>query len=825
MMLRTFLIAVLAGVGALLLLSSPAKADGPTRDDCMGDVDGDGDTDLSDLAIWVADWGCEPPPVCPGDLDGDGDTDSSDLGILLADWGCPDDDPGCDGEPSDALEFQVITVDNSGVMPPNYYTFDLVVEVEDGDDWTAILAEAELTDCPDCMFYQAPNGQDYPQPDFFGVFPELEFDCWYTVPACFPNGDGVFSPGFAEIENQDRYLRAVWFDVDESGGGAFILARYTIVVPEESGMVLRVVPYATGGPIVGMLDGVATSREGWGDCNTFAFDIVLDCLGDLDGDSAVAQSDLGILLADWGCASDCVGDLDGDDDVDQADLGILLVNWGSLCGEDCNENGISDWRDVHDGTSDDCNHNRIPDECEVGWDQDCNENGVPDLCDIYDGTSQDFNNNGIPDECEENRTVYVDDDAPNDPGPGDPNISDPDEDGTPEHPFDAIQEAMHASLSGDTILVADGVYTGTGNKEIDFGGREVLLCSVNGPQTCTIDMEGSGRGFLFQSGETRAAQVTGFTISNGDADVGAGICCTDGSSPTITDCIISANTADSDGGGVRCYDRDSYPAFIDCLIVGNTAGSRGGGIRCSRSDATFTNCIIAGNTAGTSGGGISCHLSDSTFTNCVVAANTAGSSGGGVWCYHCDSPFTNCLMTGNTANEGGGVYCSYGGSPVFANCVLWGDTPQEIYVLSVSPYVSYSDIEGGWPGDGNIDADPLFVDLDGPDDDPNTWEDNNYRLGPGSPCIDAANNDVVPADEFDFDGDGNTDEPIPFDLDGNPRFVDDPDTDDTGHGTPPIVDMGAYEFQAPRVGGFDRASVTDQSDLGILLAHWGMTCP
>jgi hypothetical protein len=58
----------------------------------------------------------------------------------------------------------------------------------------------------------------------------------------------------------------------------------------------------------------------------------------------------------------------------------------------------------------------------------------------------------------------------------------------------------------------------------------------------------------------------------------------------------------------------------------------------------------------------------------------------------------------------------------------------------------------------------------------------------------------VPADEFDLDGDGDTDEPIPFDLDGNPRFVDDPDTDDTGHGTPPIVDMGAYEYQVPPVG-------------------------
>ena len=74
---------------------------------------------------------------------------------------------------------------------------------------------------------------------------------------------------------------------------------------------------------------------------------------------------------------------------------------------------------------------------------------------------------------------------------------------------------------------------------------------------------------------------------------------------------------------------------------------------------------------------------------------------------------------------------------------------------------------------GNIDEDPLFV-------DPGIGD---YHLSPGSPCIDAADNDAVPA--------GTT-----FDLDGNQRFVDDPDTEDTGFGDCPVVDMGSYEFQA-----------------------------
>ena len=439
----------------------------------------------------------------------------------------------------------------------------------------------------------------------------------------------------------------------------------------------------------------------------------------------------------------------------------------------------------------------------------------------------------------------MDDDAPSDPGPGDPNISDPDEDGTPEHPFDAIQEAMDPSISGDTILVAEGVYTGTGNKEIDFGGREVLLSSVNGPQTCTIDMEGAGRGFFFQSGETRAAQVTGFTITNGYAYVGAGIRYTNGSSPTVTDCIISGNLAWRSGGGIRCYNSD--PAFIDCIITGNTADYLdGGGVYCcNKSDPAFIDCIISENTADRHGGGVYYRDGDPTFIDCIIAGNSAG-DGGGIYCRDDNSTFTNCIIVGNSADEGGGLccgtngapavvnclftgntaslggaaYCGYSASPVFANCILWGDTPQEFYTWGGHPQVSYSDVQGGWSGTGNIDADPLFVDPDGPDDDPDTWEDNDYRLGPGSPCIDAANNYAVPADEFDLDQDGDTDEPIPFDLDGNPRFVDDPDTDDTGHGTPPIVDMGAYEFQVPRAGDLDGDNDTDQADLGILLADW-----
>ena len=118
--------------------------------------------------------------------------------------------------------------------------------------------------------------------------------------------------------------------------------------------------------------------------------------------------------------------------------------------------------------------------------------------------------------------------------------------------------------------------------------------------------------------------------------------------------------------------------------------------------------------------------------------------------------------------------------------------------------VTYCCVEGGYEGEGNIDADPLFV---GPDND-------DFHLSPGSPCIDAADNTAVPED-------------ITTDLDGNPRFVDDPDTEDTGIGYP-CVDMGAYEFQPPEPpecpADFDGDGDVDTADLLHLLGCWGDSC-
>jgi hypothetical protein len=219
--------------------------------------------------------------------------------------------------------------------------------------------------------------------------------------------------------------------------------------------------------------------------------------------------------------------------------------------------------------------------------------------------------------------IYVDDNAPGDPAPGNPDISDPYENGTWEHPLDSIQEAIDIAEPGATVTVLDGTYTGIGNRNIIFRGTALTLRSRNGPANCIIDCQQLGTGFEFSSEEWTDSVVDGFTIINGyDEDQGkggGGFYCYY-SSPTINNCIITANKAWR-GGAIFCY--FAGPTITNCTITANEAlYDEGGGICCWYGSPTITNCTISRNISAYGAAGLSCYYSSPTIENCSISHNS-----------------------------------------------------------------------------------------------------------------------------------------------------------------------------------------------------------
>jgi parallel beta-helix repeat protein len=323
------------------------------------------------------------------------------------------------------------------------------------------------------------------------------------------------------------------------------------------------------------------------------------------------------------------------------------------------------------------------------------------------------------------------------------------------------------------------------------------------------------------SGSDETAVLNGFTITAGNADdilhqpdinCGGGLYNERGS-PTIVDCTFCGNYADYAGGAVHNMEESSptltncsfiensaqdgggmwnfvmsSPVITNCTFIGNHADSRGGGIyNQGECGPKLINCKILGNTAGVEmisygdGGGM--YNRDGCYPlliNCIIAGNSAkGGQGGGIYSRNLKINsriiLTNCTLTGNSAPRGNAFACDslehrYPSRFQLTNCILW-DGYNQIWNQDNSPIkITYSDVQGGWADAGNIDVNPLFIDADGADDIFGT-DDDNLRLLPESPCIDAGDNSALP-------------ESVRTDLDGNPRIING------------IVDMGAYEFRS-----------------------------
>jgi predicted outer membrane repeat protein len=362
--------------------------------------------------------------------------------------------------------------------------------------------------------------------------------------------------------------------------------------------------------------------------------------------------------------------------------------------------------------------------------------------------------------------------------------------------YSTIQAGIDAASNGDTVLVADGVYKGEGNRDLVFGGKIITVKSENGPVKSIIDCEGVGRAFSsYPNTSTRDVVIRGFTIRNGVANRGGAIYWGYTSANlTIEDCIFRNNSnaairtywlkidstvtiSDCDfiGNEGAVYPMNGGNAVItNCYFYGNTTTFYGGAIRTTGGTTTdIKNCIFTDNISDYGAGAISFEMGNHRLANCIFAGNRAGGSGGAIATSHLLIPkgsltIINCTFSDNEAHNGGAIRLSADSFPTISNSIFWSNIPNGIAGDGV-PTVTYSDIQGGYSGEGNIDDAPLFMDITDPD--PVNW---NLRLQLESPCIDAGD-DLTPA--------------LPAtDLDGKPRRID-------GDGNLTIaVDMGAYEY-------------------------------
>lgn len=289
---------------------------------------------------------------------------------------------------------------------------------------------------------------------------------------------------------------------------------------------------------------------------------------------------------------------------------------------------------------------------------------------------------------------------------------------SPQRPMRHIQALLdkYPELGWDGIInVSQGTYYE--NIILDESHTGLTLSGA-GQDTCVID--GSARGSCIWFQDVDSGVIYGFTIQNGVADVGGGIVC-----------------------------ENSFLKIRACTFINNSALVKGGGICCGgNSSMELSDCQFIGNTADM-GGAVYSLFGSHTFTNCIFAANSAQRWGAGM--YNSSSSVTakNCTFSQNTARRGGAISNFFNSDAHLTNCILWGDSYNEIYVSKGTVTASYSNVQGGWPGKGNISVEPLFSDPGAHDyhlkseagrlapDNRSGWTKDNVT----SPCIDAGDPD------------------------------------------------------------------------------------
>lgn len=638
-------------------------------------------------------------------------------------------------------------------------------------------------------------------------------------------GFGRFLPGAAQVNTAERW--------------GFVGGSYALTIRGDVGS--DVLLHLTAGQAPFLFDAFGDPGPVFG-APGFALPSVVGHLGTIPASGALAAtvqipaipSPPGIATGTFFATSGRAGRA-----LFGAPMPVVAVDCSALL-PDCDASGTSDLCEIIQGLRPDANLDGLVDGCAP----DCNGNGVADADDIAGGFSADLNGNLVPDECEPASATWV-----VTPGAG------PGGDGSATAPFASLAEARQVCLPGHEIVLTAGLHSGDGNRGLDFPFADFILRGESGPLATIIDLEEVARGLAVTGPGT--VEIRGLTFRRGAIPhQGGGAIRSEGAHLVVRECIFEENRAAgggaiqidggsadirrsrflrnldgttglvASGGAVAMRSVGPDGAIIDdCLFQENRSPAEGGGIaiRTAAGPVIVSRCRFLGNGQvggfGFSefGGGISARSAmDLRVDDCLFAGNRGG-RGGAIWASECPSvEVTSSTFADNLATQANALLALSGFSVTtdirVANCVFRNPvgitsplvrarragTTLELASCTLPGGMTALELIEGATLTGYaaiVDADPAFADPTGPDGFAATLGDNDYSLGAGSPSIDAGDNGRIAADLADLDGDGNTAEEVPFDLTGRARRVDDPGTPDTGVGTAPLVDHGAYERQ------------------------------